>query len=280
MYDIIVVGGGPAGFAAAINGRIRNKSVLILTNDWKKSPIYQSPRIENYPGRPGISGSQLLDEIAMHAESLGAKIEISRVLNIMPMEDHFYIAAGSKFEQAKKVILAIGSGMHKKFPGEEGLIGKGVCYCATCDGMLYRNGKKVTVIGKAEDAVMEANYLNEIGCNVTFVSEKPADGLASGISQVVAKNLEIKGEEKVESVLADQTEIPSDAIFVLRQTMAPTDLFPSLKVENGGIWVDRRMETSVPGIYAAGDCTGQPLQISKALGEGQRAALSAVQDLD
>lgn len=280
MYDMIIIGGGPAGFTAAINGRIRNKSVLVLTNDWKKSPIYQSPRIENYPGRPGISGAQILDELAAHAEALGAQIEFGRVLNIMPMGDHFYVAAGQKIEQAKKVILAIGTGMHKKIPGEESLVGKGISYCATCDGMLYRNGKKVTVIGKASDAVEEANYLNEIGCDVTFVGEKPAEGLAEGISSVVAKKLLINGQEKVESVLADQTEIPCDAVFILRETVAPNDLFPSMKVEKGGIWVDRRMETSIPGVYAAGDCTGQPIQISKAMGEGQTAALSVVQDLD
>ncbi len=280
MYDMIIIGGGPAGLTAAINGRVRNKSVLLFTNDWKHSYLYQTRSIDNYPGRPGISGSKLLEELVSHAQSLGTEIDLKRVLTIMPMDDYFYIAAGARTEQAKKIILAIGTGNHVKFPGEEQWIGRGVSYCATCDGMLYRNGKRVTVIGKAADAVEEANYLNEIGCHVTFISQKPVEGLDEAIQPVIANKLEIKGDEAVQALIADGKEIPSDGIFILRQTVAPNDLLPHLKTENGGIWVNRRMETSIPGVYAAGDCTGRPLQVIKAMGEGQQAALSVIEDLD
>jgi thioredoxin reductase (NADPH) len=280
MYDIIIIGGGPAGLTAAINGRVRNKSVLVLTNDWKQTYLYQAQRIDNYPGRPGISGAEILDSLVSHAKELGVEIDTKRVLTIMPMDDHFYVSAGARVEQAKTIILAIGTGSHKKLPGEENWVGRGVSYCATCDGLLYRNGKKVTVVGKATDAVEEANFLNEIGCIVTFVSQKPVEGLSDGVKSVIANHLEIKGDGMVQALVADGNEIPSDGIFILRQTVAPNDLLPSLKTEDGGIWVNRRMETSIPRIYAAGDCTGRPLQVIKSMGEGQRAALSAVEDLD
>ena len=117
MYDIIVIGGGPAGLTAAINGKVRNKSVLLLTNDWKHSYLYQTRSIDNYPGRPGISGAKLLDELVSHAKMLGTEIECKRVLTIVPMGDHFYVAAGTRAEQAKKIILTIGTGMHAKLPG-------------------------------------------------------------------------------------------------------------------------------------------------------------------
>ncbi|MGI6497633.1 MAG: NAD(P)/FAD-dependent oxidoreductase [Oscillospiraceae bacterium] len=280
MYDIIIIGAGPAGLTAAINARVRNKSVLVLTNDWKQTYLYQAKQIDNYPGHPGISGAEILESLVSHAKELGAEIDTKRVLTIMPMDDQFYVSAGARVEQAKSIILAIGTGSHAKLPGETDLVGRGVSYCATCDGMLYRNGKRVVVVGKAADAVEEANFLKEIGCVVTFVSQKPVEGLADGIEQVTANRLEIKGEGAVEVLVADGNEIPADGIFVFRQTVAPTDLLPGLKTEDGGIWVDRRMETSIPGIFAAGDCTGRPLQVMKAMGEGQRAALSAVEDLN
>ena len=279
-YDILIIGGGPAGLSAAINARARNKSVLLLTNEWKQSYLYQTKQIDNYPGRPGISGKEIVEELAAHAKTMGAEIAMKRVISMMPMGDFFMVSAGPEVMQAKKIILALGTGAHKKLPGEEAWIGRGVSYCATCDGMLYRGGKHVSVVGQAADAVEEANYLHEIGCRVTFVSQKPVSGLFDGIEAVTAKQLEIKGDDALRALVADGVEIPSDGVFVLRQTIAPNDLLPSLKTEQGGIWVDRRMETSVPGIFAAGDCTGRPLQISKAIGEGQVAALSAVEDLD
>ena len=280
MYDIIVIGGGPAGLAASINGKNRNKSVLLCSNDYRDSYLYKAARIENYPGRPGISGKELLEELVNHAKKAEVEFLQEKAFAVISLDGQIYVSAGDKVENARRVILAIGMPSPNKFPGEAPFLGRGVSYCATCDGMLYRNGKKVTVVGKAENSVEEANYLNEIGCQVTFVSDKPAFGLKEGIESVVAKRLEVMGKDAVTALKADDREIPSDGIFILRNSVAPSDLLPGLELDGGAITVNRRMETSVPGVYAAGDCTGRPLQISKSLGEGQSAALNAAESID
>ena len=130
-------------------------------------------------------------------------------------------------------------------------------YCATCDGMLYRN-KEVVVIGRAADAPHEANYLREIGCRVTFVSPRPPEGLRPDIPYVQAGKLRVLGERTVEAVQADSVTLPCEGVFILRPSMAPAELLPGLELEGNYIRVDRNMAASVPGVFAAGDCTGQP----------------------
>ena len=166
-----------------------------------------------------------------------------------------------------------------KYPGEEEFLGRGVSYCATCDGMLYRN-KPVAVVGRSKDAPAEAEYLHGIGCQVTYVAAKRPEELSDDISFFKGNRLSVKGDQLVTGLEIDGQEIPCEGIFVLRDAVAPTDLLPALETENGYIKVDRKMTTNVPGVYAAGDCTGQPLQIAKAVGEGHIAALSACEYLD
>jgi thioredoxin reductase (NADPH) len=186
---------------------------------------------------------------------------------------------GSQVYQGRALILAPGVLRQAKYPGETEYLGRGVSYCATCDGMLYR-GKPVVVVGRAPDAPQEANYLNSLGCQVVYVSNQTPDGLDSAIPFVRANRLAVKGEQSVTSLEADGADIPCAGVFILRQAVAPTDLLPTLETENGFIKVDRRMATNLPGVFAAGDCTGTPLQVSKAVGEGHVAALSACEYLD
>jgi thioredoxin reductase (NADPH) len=140
--------------------------------------------------------------------------------------------------------------------------------------MLYR-GKAVTVVGRSADAPQEANYLSQMGCQVTYVSPQEPKGLQEGIPFVKAHKLSVKGEQRVEALEADGALLPCEGVFILRESVAPTDLFPELELEEGYVKVSRRMETSVPGVFAAGDCTGKPLQLAKAVGEGLMAADSA-----
>ena len=140
-------------------------------------------------------------------------------------------------------------------------------YCATCDGMLYRN-KSVVVLGLSADAPAEAEYLRSLGCQVTYLAPKKSD------------KLEIKGEQTVTAVNSGGEDIPCDGVFILREAVAPTDLLPDLETTEGVIRVDRNMSTNIPGVFAAGDCAGAPLQVSKAVGEGHIAALSACEYLD
>ena len=278
-HDIAVIGGGPAGLSAAINARVRNKTVLVVGNDYRESPLYRAERVDNYLGMPGLTGAQLLDAYQRHAEDMGVEFRHGRVLNIMPMEHTCYLSIGTDMEEAGAVILATGVSRGKKFPGEAEFLGRGVSYCATCDGMLYR-GKPVAVVGRSGDAPREASYLKSLGCQVVYAAAKRPETLEEDIPFVQANRLEITGAQTVTALVADGAPIPCSGVFILRDAVAPTDLLPQLETRENAIRVDRSMSTSVPGVFAAGDCTGGPLQVSKAVGEGLVAALSAAEYLD
>ncbi len=277
-YDLIVLGSGPAGMAAAIAARGRNKSVLVIGNHWQDSPLARAERVDNYLGLPGYTGAEMLETFYRHALDMGTEFVIGKAISLMAWNG-FMVTVGSQVYEGKTLILAPGVVRQAKYPGEEEYLGRGVSYCATCDGMLYR-GKPVVVVGRSSDAPHEANYLKSLGCQVTYVSPQPPVGLDGDIPYVKAGKLTIKGEQTVTGLEADGALIPCNGVFVLRQTVAPTDLLPTLETEAGYIKVDRRMATNLEGVFAAGDCTGLPLQVSKAVGEGHVAALSACEYLD
>ena len=241
-YDLLVVGAGPAGLSAAIYARARNKSVLVVSNDPTASPLCKAHQIDNYPG-------------------MGAEFRQGRVLTLMPLGDSVMASIGDQVEQATAVVLAPGVARATPLPGEEKLLGRGVSYCATCDGMFYR-GKQVVVAGDAPDLAEETEYLRSIGCEVTSVR---------------LPGLHILGEDQVTGVCtAKGEEIPCQGVFLLRASIAPTQLAPGLELDGNYVKVNSFMATNLPGIYAAGDCTGQPLQLAKAVGEGQIAAHHAL----
>ena len=277
-YDIIILGSGPAGLAAAVAARGRDKSVLVIGNRWQDSPLARAERVDNYLGLPGLTGSGMLETFYQHAVGMGAEFVMGKAISLMAWEG-FMVTVGSQVYQGRALILAPGVVRQAKYPGEEEYLGRGVSYCATCDGMLYRN-RSVIVVGRSPDAPQEANYLHSLGCQVTYVSPQPPKGLDSAIPFVKAGKLSVKGEQTVTGLEADGALLPCDGVFILRQTVAPTDLLPTLETEEGYIKVDRSMATNVEGVFAAGDCTGLPLQVSKAVGEGHVAALSACEYLD
>ena len=279
-YDIAVIGGGPAGLSAAVNARARGKSVLVVGNDHRESPLYRAERVDNYLGMPGMTGAELMEVYRRHAEAAGAELRTGRVLNIMQMEGTSYLSIGSDVETARAVILATGVARGKKLPGEARYLGRGVSYCATCDGMLYR-GKPVAVVGLAPDAPEEANFLQGIGCQVTYVSAREPEGLVPAVRWVRQTGpLEIVGEDAAAALRMGDTELPAQGIFLLRSAFPPADLLPGLALEDGYITVDRRMRTNLPGVFAAGDCTGLPLQLAKAVGEGLVAGQAAAEYVD
>lgn len=277
-YDIIVLGSGPAGLSAAVTVRGRNKSVLVIGNRWQDSPLARAERVDNYLGMPGMTGMEMLEAFQRHAQEMGVEQVTGKVLSIMEWEG-FNLTVGSQLYQGSALILAPGVVRQAKFPGEETYLGRGVSYCATCDGMLYRN-KPVAVVGRSKDAPHEAAYLKSIGCQVVYVAPKRPEELEEDIPFIQAAKLAVKGEQTVTALEADGADIPVNGVFILREAVAPGDLLPGLTLEKGAIHVDRNMATSVPGVFAAGDATGAPLQVSKAVGEGLIAALSACEYLD
>ena len=260
MYDVIVIGGGPAGLSAAVNVRARGQRVLVVSGPLNEIPLWKAERVDNFLGLPGMSGAELLERFHAHAEQAGADFREGRVISALSMGDEWFVSIGSDVESAKAVVLAGGVARARKFPGEAEFLGKGVSYCATCDGMLYRN-RPVVVAGYSDSARKEADFLTSIGCAVTYF-DRP-------------RQCEITGGDKVERVICDGETVAADCIFLLRPALAPTDVFPGIGTDNGYVRVDRLMATNLPGVFAAGDCTGAPFQVSKAVGEGLIAGQSA-----
>ena len=264
-YDLLIVGGGPAGLTAAIHARVRDKSALVLTNEPTASPLCRAPAMANYPGLPGVTGLELVQRLVAQAEELGAQFKQGRALSVMPMGSSVMVSVENDAVEGRAVILAPGVSRAAPLKGETELLGRGVSYCATCDGMFYR-GKRVVCAGDAPNFGEEVEFLRSIGCEVTV---KRLAGL------------EILGEDRVNGVRTAAGEaVPCDGVFLLRASIAPAQLAPGLEMEGGYIKVDGRMATSLPGVYAAGDCTGQPLQLARAVGQGQTAAHFALEGVD
>ncbi len=264
-YDLLIVGGGPAGLTAAIHARVRNKSALVITNEPTASTLCRAPAMANYPGLPGVTGLELVQRLVAQAEELGAQFKQGRALSVMPMGSSVMVSVENDAVEGRAVILAPGVSRAAPLKGETELLGRGVSYCATCDGMFYR-GKRVVCAGDAPNFEEEVEFLRSIGCEVTV---KRLAGL------------EILGEDRVNGVRTAAGEtVPCDGVFLLRASIAPAQLAPGLEMEGGYIKVDGRMATSLPGVYAAGDCTGQPLQLARAVGQGQTAAHFALEGVD
>ena len=278
-YEIAVLGAGPAGLSAAIAARSRGRSVLVLGNPPQDSPLARAERIDNYAGLPGLTGLELLRAMEEHALNMGALLRTGRVAALMDYGGRFGLTAGSDVFLCGALVLAPGVTQGTPLPGEAELLGRGVSYCATCDGMLFR-GRRVMVAGSAKDAPEEANFLHKIGCRVTFVSPARPEELAPGVEHIAAKKLEIVGTDRVAALRADGQEVPCEGVFLLRPGVAPARLLPGLKTEGGAVAVDRRMATNLPGVFAAGDCTGRPYQVAKAVGEGLVAGENAAEYLD
>ena len=159
MYDILILGGGPAGLSAAVAARQKNRTALVIGNPLASNPLWRAERIDNYPGLPGVTGAQLLEQFEHHARDMGVEFVTGRASSAMAMgEESFFLSVGNTVYEGRKLILAAGVTRGAKYPGEQEYLGRGVSYCATCDGMLYRN-RPVVVVGRSKDAPLEANYL-------------------------------------------------------------------------------------------------------------------------
>lgn len=279
MIDVAIIGAGPAGLSAAVSARQRNKSVMVFGRSIDASLIL-AKEIDNYIGMPNMTGEDMLNSFFKHAIDKGAEFKECKISQILSMGDYFTINAENEFFEAKTIILALGLSRSKNIEGEEKLVGKGVSYCATCDGMLYRN-KNIVVVGETTEGEAEANYLHSIGCNVKYVPlYKDLINIDSNIQLLSGKAEKVVGQNFVEGIVVNGEEINCDAVFFAKKTMPVTSLIFGLETENNTIKVDRNMCTNVKGVYACGDCVGSPYQVSKAVGEGLVAALSAAKYIE
>jgi len=260
IYDVIIIGGGAAATSAVLTLKNRGKTAAIVSNKEETSSLYKAEKITNYPGLPPMTGAEMTALFRRQAVEAGATMITGRAISVLPMGDTFGVAVGSDYYMAKALIIAAGITREKLYPGEAEYLGRGVSYCATCDGMLYR-GKTVAVVGGGEEARHDADFLEGIGCTVLRFEKNG--------------KYEIRGGMKADTLVYAGEEHKVDCVFIIKDTVSVTKLVPGLEYENGAIVVDRKMQTTVPGVFAAGDCTGKPYQLAKAAGEGNVAALSA-----
>lgn len=279
MYDLIIIGTGPAGLSAAINAKIRNKKFKIFGYSNLTTKLTNAPKVNNYLGFYGLSGEEIKDKFIEHIEEMGIKITNERINNVYALGDKFTIMAEDKVYESKSVILATGVQYGNLLVGEKEYIGKGVGYCATCDAPLYRN-KTVTIISYNKIGEDEAKYVSEFAKEVYYVPMYQGElYLDEKIKIIKDIPVEINGAESVNKLVLKNTEVQTNAIFILKDAADPEELVPGLEMDGLHIKVNRKLETNIPGCYAAGDCVGKPYQYMKSAGEGNAAALNAVKYL-
>lgn len=279
-YDIAIVGSGPAGLSAALNAKIRKKKFIIFGNRELTSKLEKAHEINNYLGFYKKSGKELQEEFRSHLEEMEINITEEKINNIYAMGDYFALMVNEKMYEATTVILATGVQYGKLFNGEERLLGKGVGYCATCDAPLYK-GKVVTIIAYNKHEEDEANFIASIASKVYYIPMyNETVNVDSSIQILKDTPIEIIGEEKVSKLKLKNSEIDTDGIFILRDSISPGQLVPGLNIVDNHIEVDRLMKTNINGCFAAGDVVGKPYQYIKAAGEGNIASLSAVNYID
>ena len=272
-YDVAIIGTGPAGISAALNLKLHNKDIIWFGSKDFSVKIEKSEKIANYPGVPVISGKEFNNILRKQIEEAELVITDKVVTNITATKKGFMLLADNEVYEADKLLLAIGTVSAKSMPGEERLLGKGVSYCATCDGFLYK-GKTIAIVCASKRYEHEIKYLAELADKVYLTAlYKDCEIDLANVEQFSSPVIEVSGENHVQSVLLkDGTSIDVDGVFILRNAVAPTTLLKSIEMEGNHIAVNRNMETNIPGCFAAGDCTGRPYQIAKAVGEGNIAA--------
>lgn len=278
-YDVAIIGTGPAGISAALNLKLYNKSIIWFGSSDLSMKVEKSEKIANYPGVPMVGGQSLNDIFKRQIEDAGLEITDKMVTSITTTRQGFMILGDNDIYEADQVLLATGTIAAKSLPGEQELLGKGVSYCATCDGFLYKQ-KSIAVLCSAKRYEHEVKYLAELAKKVyLYAAYSDCEVNLPNVELLGSSIREIKGQERVEHITTlSGEEYPVDGVFILRTAVAPTSLMNNLEVDGNHIAVNRKMETNIPGCYAAGDCTGRPYQIAKAVGEGNIAAHSIVED--
>lgn len=279
-YDLAIIGSGPAGLSAALNAQIRKKKFIIFGTNELSGKLTKAEKINNYLGFYGKSGKEIRDEFNNHLKSMDIKITEEKINNIYSMGEYYALMANDKIYEATAVILATGVNFGKPLKGEEQFLGKGVGYCATCDAPLYKD-KIITIIAYNKHDEDEANFMGTIASKVYYIPMYKEDvEVEDSIEVVFDIPKEIHGDNRVEKLILKNSEIITDGIFILRDSVSPGQLVPGLEMDGNSVKVDRKMQSNLKGCFAAGDIVGAPYQYIKAAGEGNIAALSAVSYID
>ena len=278
MYDCIIIGGGPAGISAAINLKLLGKNFIWFSSSSEK--VTRAERVGNYVGLPDVTGRELNAAFDAHIKSLGLERTREVVTGVYETGDFFTALARNESYEGKSVILCLGVQVAKPVEGESEFLGRGVSYCATCDGELYR-GKDIAVLCADKSFEGEAKFLVSLARTAYIVPlYRGCEINAPNARLILKKPLSVTGDMRVRRVNFKDESVDVDGMFILRNSVAPSALLKGLNLSGGHIIVDRACATSVKGVFAAGDCTGRPYQYAKAVGEGNVAAHSVVEYLD
>ncbi|MFQ6128205.1 MAG: NAD(P)/FAD-dependent oxidoreductase [Thermoplasmata archaeon] len=296
--ELVIIGGGPAGLAAGIYAARAGIEAVVLEKQLAGGQILISPLIENWPGEKSITGMELAQKMKEHAAQYVSIRELEEVLDVKKESNTFHAKTSKESYAVPAVILATGA-THRKLgvPGEEELTGKGVSYCATCDGFFFKE-KDVIVVGGGNTAAIEAIYLQNLGVRTRLIHRRPIlraeqayrdDIERLGIETILeSRVVEIHGTEKVESIRVENVEtgerkdISIDGVFISVGLVPQNEIATSLGArlnERGYVEVDEFQRTSVKGLYAAGDITGGARQIVTSCAQGAMAALASTEVL-
>ena len=300
IYDIIIVGSGPAGLTAAIYASRAQKSVLVIEKEAFGGMITHSPKVENYPGYNSISGLELADKFVAQAMDLNVSFEFENVVEIIKNNDTFKVKCEDHLYESKSVIIATGSKHRElKLENEKELTGHGISYCAVCDGPFYAN-KDVVIVGGGNSAMQEAILLSSYCKSVTMIQNLPYFTGEKALADQIAKTENIKvmfnmlvvglnGEKNLSSIiLKNQTtnelfEYKTESLFVAIGQEPNNFMFKNVCTldDYGFIITDEMCNANIPGIYVAGDCRQKRIrQIVTASSDGSIAALQAIRYLD
>ena len=279
MFDVVIIGSGPAGISAAIYLKRAKKNIIIISNG--KSSLEKAEKIENYYGIESISGKELYEVGIKQAERLSIPIQMDEVTNIS-FENNFIVTTPNREYETTNVIIATGTNrITPSIKGIKEFEGKGVSYCAICDAFFYKS-KNVAVIGNGNYAIHEAKQLKPVANSVTILTngkEMIQNRDASGFEIEQTPIREFRGTNSIEEVEFENNNTKKiDGVFVAIGTASSTDLAKKIGaiVKNNNIAVDENMQTNVKGLYACGDCTGGLLQVNKAVYEGAKAAMNII----
>ena len=237
-YDIAIIGTGPAGLSAAITAKIRNKKILLIGNPNFSDKVQKAHQIQNYLGLPAISGKDLAKAFENHINSMDITITDGKVNAVYPMGSYFGLQVSQDIYEAETVIVATGIVTGKAFKGENELLGRGVSYCATCDAPLYRN-KTVAVVGYSPKEELEAEFLAEVCEKVLYIPMyKEETKLSDKVTIIDEKPTAVIGENKVKSLQTEKNNYEVDGIFILRDSIPPSQLVSGLEIKDNHIVVN------------------------------------------
>ena len=280
MTDCIIIGSGVAGISAALTLQANGKSFLLFGSSTLSEKIEKAELIRNYPGLSNITGKAFVAALQEQLAQANIPIQEERVAGVYAMKDKFTVLTQEqKAYESRTVILACGVESVKQIEGEEAFSGRGVSYCATCDGFLYK-GKTIAVFCTTKRLEHEIGYLADFAEKVYLIPMYKNVEISRENVRIIRKMpVKIDGERRVDKICfaappAEDipAELPVNGVFMLRESVSPAILVGGLETKDGHVIVDRDMATNLKGCFAAGDCTGRPYQYAKAVGEGNIAA--------